>query len=217
MAKKKKSKELPKKKTKKQLVKKRKVPVKKPSKAVIKKAMEKFNKRFCLIEKCYHEKCHYLKFIEHLWIKRRIKKFFFSATLIPYQRVWAHKQYGIIVGTPDFFISYPKKNQDGEIVKIGLYIELKTEVGKLSASEIAEIKRILKNPNYMVGVCHGVRACRALLKSYLSEKDSIEKTEKLCWAGKTKKESLYSDKGKPKSRQTTLKTHIKKNVVIKID
>ena len=156
----------------------------------------------CLSSFCNHEKCHHLKFIRTLREKLETHNMSFFASLIPYQQVYHPAKYGIIKGMPDFYIARPFKNEKGDVIYTGLYIELKTLTGSLSVPEKTHIKKILDEGDACVGVCHGVVQCRVLLEAWLNPKTTKKKIEDLCWSGKTKKAIIF----KPMRNVPKLKT-----------
>lgn len=151
----------------------------------------------CKSNKCFHEKCHHLKFIRHIWKMRKKHKFNFYPTLLPYHKLYHQKEYGIIPGLPDFHFNI-KFVQNGVIIYTSLDIELKVgELGKLSEVQKEVIRELMEDGQHLVGVCFGVDACKDLLNAYLNPtKTTVEELEELCWAGKISKNDVLSEKKK---------------------
>lgn len=71
------------------------------------------------------------------------------------------KRLGVLAGVPDIFIPSPKKGKNG------LFIEIKTEKGKLSKSQKDIITR-LNGIGYEAVVCYGLDEAINKTKDYFS-------------------------------------------------
>lgn len=142
------------------------------------------SKYTCELVICRHEKCHHCKFITVLQIQKKKYNINFFASLLPYNSIFHPTKYGIIKGMPDFFIPLKCRQYNG------LYIELKVGSGVPTKLEKVEIKKIIDDPDFLVGVCYGWKDCKKLMIAY-RDKVSNEKLEKCCWNGKIKK--VYFD------------------------
>lgn len=152
--------------------------------------LKKKIKRRCKITKCLHEKCHHLRFVKYLRWQKKKYKIPFSASLLPYQRVYHPKKYGIVIGDLDFKILLPFKNKSGIIIYTWLGIELKVGRNDTTKDEDKEIKEIIKKGDGLPSVCYGYKQCKKLMKAYRNKKGktSLEELQELCWAGKIKKD-----------------------------
>ncbi len=142
---------------------------------------------------CPHEKCHHLKFVKYLQWQKKKHGINFYPTLIPYQKVYHHKLYGIIKGIPDFHIAHPFKNENDEIIYSSLDIELKVGNNRLTKDEKREVALILLSEHKLVAVCYGVSSCKKLMRAYRNPKTSLEELNKLCWMGVVKRRSVLND------------------------
>ena len=73
------------------------------------------------------------------------------------------KRMGVKPGVPDLFLPYPSKGFHG------LWIEMKTEKGRQTASQ-KEWQEWLNENGYLALVCHGVGEAINALEGYLNER-----------------------------------------------
>lgn len=71
------------------------------------------------------------------------------------------KAQGVKAGVPDIFLPYPKDGYHG------LYIELKTDIGK-ATEEQKDWLEYLSAAGYYTDVCHGFYAAVAVIEDYLT-------------------------------------------------
>jgi len=137
----------------------------------------------CELVICTHEKCHHIKFIDFLRNQKIKHNFNFFASLLPYNKVYHPKTYGIINGMPDFYI--PMKIHD----YIGIYIELKTGSGVLTKDEKIEMKKIKDRGEALIAVCFGWKACKKLVLACIN-KEPLETIKELSFKGKIKDNAI---------------------------
>lgn len=78
------------------------------------------------------------------------------------------KKMGLLAGEPDLFISlmsFPVENQQTKVLG-GLYIEVKTEEGKLTKFQ-KEIIKMKVASGYQVAVCHNIDDAIEVIKDYM--------------------------------------------------
>ncbi len=71
-----------------------------------------------------------------------------------------NKRMGVRAGTPDYFLSVPRKNFHG------LYIEMKAADGKLSDSQ-KETQISLAQQGYLVTTCYSTDEARRIIEQYI--------------------------------------------------
>jgi hypothetical protein len=72
------------------------------------------------------------------------------------------KEEGVLPGVPDLFLAMPSS------VSPGLFIEMKTTSGRLSAAQ-KQRKQELEQSGYSVAVAFGYEAAKQAIEDYLSE------------------------------------------------
>lgn len=72
------------------------------------------------------------------------------------------KAEGVVAGIPDLFLAYPKQSYNG------LFIELKTETGKLRKSQ-KEILTRLNDAGYHAVVAYGYEEAKKVIRMYLEQ------------------------------------------------
>lgn len=75
------------------------------------------------------------------------------------------KAEGALAGIPDLFLAWPRRWPDGS-VSGGLFIEMKAQKGRLSASQ-KEIIPLLRERGYRVAVCYSADEAIAELCAYI--------------------------------------------------
>ena len=131
------------------------------------------------------EKYQHLKLVRFCTRTLLKKKIFFFPSLIPYQKVYRPKKYGIIPGIPDFCIVHPRKEGNTTIWH-NLYIELKVGANMPSQKQKNLMKFLIDKGDDLVSVCYSAASAIKLIQAYLDPNTSIDEIQKLCWAGKTK-------------------------------
>jgi hypothetical protein len=113
------------------------------------------------MQKEHEQQCAYFRWARYAYPKKIIFANPNAGLRTPRQGKWM-KDEGLLAGIPDIMVASAK----GEFH--GLFIEMKTENGRMSDSQ-TEIKARLESEGYRVEVCRGWVEAKQLTETYLNE------------------------------------------------
>lgn len=90
------------------------------------------------------------------------------------------KRAGMKKGVPDVFLPYPKKDKDGNIIYLGLFIEMKRKIVKgepkpQSTREQEAWIKYLNEVGYKATLCYGANEAIDCVKDYISYAEPYQK------------------------------------------